>query len=402
VLDLTRHWAGPIGVRPLGDLGAEVIRIEAPSLRGTEPPDEQVVRVTGFYIDNDPGERYWMRTVMFNTYNYNKKCVALRINTARGREVFERLIASADVIIDNYATQTCDAFGMTPEALARLNPNIVSVTMSGFGRTGPLRNRGAFGPASEAFAGVASIVGNGGEGPHLCAPSYPDPGAGMLASSHALVGVWWQGRAGHGLQFDCEQIRAALAFIGPEYARYEAAGEPTPRLGARSERFAPQGAYACAGDDRWLAVSVTTDAEWHALAAAISRADLDDISTESLEGRQARHDEIDATIAAWAATRDYREAAAALQAAGVPAFAAFDARDIAEEPYFHETGVMVAAAGEPLLGFLHQLSRTPPRVYRGVPDVGEHNAEVLRGLGYSDAEIEALAAADVIVDRPKP
>lgn len=400
VLDLTRHWAGPIGVRPLGDLGADVIRVEAPWLRGTEPPDEQFVRVSGFYMDNDPGERYWTRTGMFNEYNYNKKCVALRIDEPEGREVFERLLASADVIIDNYATHTCEAFGITPEGLQRINPAIVSVSMSGFGRAGPFRNRGAFGPASEAFAGVASMVGYVGEGPHLCAPSFPDPGAGMFASSHALVGLWWRERAGHGIYFDSEQVRAVLSFIGPEVTRYELTGEETPRLGAGSERFVPQGAYPCRGEDRWLALSVTSDEEWQALTTVIGR---DALATAQvrLDGRRAAPDEIDAAIAAWTSTRARSEAANELQAAGIPAFPAFDARDIAEEPYLWDTGVVHRVAGEPLLGFLFQLSRTPARLYRGVPDVGEHNVETLRGLGYSDADIAGLAERDIIVDRPK-
>ena len=401
VLDLTRHWAGPHGVRPLGDFGADVIRIEAPSLRGTVPPDDDLVRESGFYIDNTPTEKYWMTSGAYNTFNYNKRCVALRLDRPEGVAVLKRLIEQADIVIDNYATRTWEQFGLNPEAILTANPRVVALTMSGHGRLGPRRNRGAFGPQTEALVGVNSLIGYEGGEPHMSGIAWADPVAGMYAASWALAGLWQRERTGRGLALESAQVEAVATYIGVEITRYGLTGHVPERLGNHHEEYAPHSVYRCAGDDRWVAVAVTGDAEWKALCAAIGRPELDTADTRSASGRRSRQSVIDPAIEAWTATRSPREAMTALQAAGVPAFALYDGRDMVEEHYFWETGVLAKVEGETLAAFVAQLSRTPAAVYRGVADVGEHNREVLREAGFADAEIEALKAADVLVDRPK-
>lgn len=399
VLDLTRHWAGPIGARALGDLGADVIRIEPTWMRGTVAPSRQLVEVAGFYRDRDPGEDYWNRSGYYNTFNYNKRNLVLRMDRPEGLAAFQRLVAIADVVFDNYATRTWRQFGIDPDSLWAINPGVVAVTMPGWGRDGEFRNRGSYGPQCEALIGAASVMGYPDRGPHMAGMAWPDPGAGLHATGLALAAVWAREVTGRGQAIETAQVEATATFLGPEYVEAQVAGQP-PRPGNRHRDFAPHGVFRCAGDDRWLAVAVTTDAEWRSFCAAIGRRDLDRPEHARLAGRQRAEDQIDAAIAEWAALQSPIPAMQTLQAAGVPAFAVYDTRDLVDDPATWEAGVLRVIGDEVLPGTFVHLSRTPAGVYRATATMGEHNAEVLREAGLDDLEIEALAGAGVIRTSP--
>ncbi len=399
VLDLTAGWSGPHGLRMLGDLGADVIRVEAPWQRGTVPPDDDYVRETGFYVDNEPGPLWWERSGAHNKWAYNKRCIALRMNDPEGREVLRRLVQWADVVIDNFSTQAWEKLGVTYEWLSSVNPAVIAVTMPGYGRWGPAKYRVSYGNQIEAAIGADSLMGYEGGDPHMFCQAWPDPCAAMHAAAYALAGIWERETTGEGQFFEVSQAEGAMTFIGPELTRYSLTGEEPHRIGNRHERYAPHGVYPCAGEDRWLAVAATDDGAWAALASVLGRSDLAGLS---LDDRRTREDEIDILIGGWTRSLDPLEAARLLQDAGVPAFAAYTAPDMVTDPYLRATSTFVEIDGETLPGFPYQLSRTPPRVHRGVAGLGEHNREVLSALRFADPEIDRLQASGVIADRPIP
>ncbi len=401
VLDLTAGWSGPLALRLLGDLGADVVRVEPPWGRGVSPPDDAYVQLTGFYPDNDPGQRFWMRSGFYNKFAYNKRNVAMRMDTTEGRRALARLVEWADVVIDNFSTQAWEKLGLTCDWLHSVNPGVIAVTMPGYGRWGPASYRVSYGNQLEAYIGADSLMGYEGADPHMFSTAWPDPCAAMHAAAAALVGAWARASTGAGMSFEVAQTEGALNFIGPDVALYSLTGELPPRRGNRHAEYAPQGVYPCLGDNRWVAISVTSDEAWQQLCRVIAldalarRADL-----ETSEGRRRAHDVIDDAVAAWTARRTAADATRHLQSAGVAAFPVYDARDMLADEYLWAYDTFVRVQGEPLPGFPYQLSRTPPGIHRPVADVGEHNREVLSEAGLTEAEIALLEAAGIIVDRP--
>lgn len=401
VVDLTTGWSGPLGVRLLGDLGADVVRVEPPWGRGVSPPDDAYVKLSGFYRDNDPGEKFWMRSGFYNKFAYNKRNVALRMDTPEGREVLAKLIGWADVVVDNFSTQAWEKLGLTYEWIRSVNPQAIVVTMPGYGRWGPAKYRVSYGNQLEAYIGADSLMGYEGGEPHMFSTAWPDPCAALHAAAAALLGVWARDRLGGGMFFEVAQTEGALNFIGPEIALYGMTQELPARIGNRHAVFAPQGVYPCLGDDRWIAISVTSNEAWRGLCDVAGLQDFAGrANLANVAGRRAAHDEIDAALAGWTATRTAADASKQLQRAGAAAFPVYDARDMLSDEYLWTHGTFVRVEGEPLPGFPYQLSRTPPAVRRPVADIGEHNREVLADIGFSAGEIARLESAGIVADRP--
>ncbi len=401
VVDVTTGWAGPHGTRLLADLGADVIHVEPPWDRGTVPPDEAFVRHTGFYMENDATEKFWMTNTVYNTVLYNKRSLALRANTPEGKEVLGKLLATADVLVDNLSTQAYESLGLSYTWASSINPSLVVMTLPGYGRWGPAKYRVSFGPQIEAYAGAVSLMGYDGGPPHMFPFAWPDTCASTHSAGYALAGLWARRRTGLGQCFEMSQGEAATSFIAPAIVRYRLTGVEPRRIGNRHQRLAPHGVYPGDGEDRWIAIGVTTDGEWRALCGVIGRDDLGgDAGVNSAAGRKAREDEIDAAIAEWTRSRDVQEAMRTLQSAGVPAFFCLNAKDLIEDPFLATTGAYPKVGREVLMGAPFQMSRTPPRVYRGVPELGDANRELLEEFGYSAPEIERLHESGVLATEP--
>lgn len=401
VIDVTTGWSGPHGTRLLGDLGADLIRVEPPWLRGTVPPDDEYVQATNFYMNNEPSDRYWMTSGQYNKWAYNKRNLAVRLNTTEGKEVLAGLVREADVIIENFSSQAWEKLGVTYEWLRSVNPAIIAVSMPGYGRWGPGKYRVSWGNQIEAYIGADSLMGYEDGEPHMNAIAWPDPVAGMHAAAHALVGIWEREMTGEGRFIEIAQAEGALNFMAPAIAKYGLTGVVPRRIGNRDERAVPQGVYPCAGEERWIAITVTGDDTWGALCRTIGRDDLAaDPGLANVAGRRARHDELDEAIAAWTSTRDRWDATRELQAAGVAAFPAYDARDIVEDESLWATNTLVRVGDEPLPGFPYQLSRTPPAVHRPIADVGEHNREVLLEVGFSPADVDRFESTHAVENHP--
>ena len=406
ILDLTRAWAGQIAGRLLGDLGADVISIEAPWGRGRREVPDSAAFVGHLYPENEVGEQPWNRNGGYNELRRNRRSVTLNFRDERGRALFERLVAEADAVIENYSPRVMPQYGFDFEALRAINPSIVYVAMPGFGGSGPDRDRVALGPVIEAGAGLSAMMGYRDSGPYRSGIAWPDPVAGMNAVAALLIALWDRDadpdHAGRAVEN--AMIEAMGAFVGEELLGAQVRGENAPRIGNRDPIHAPQGVYPCAGDDRWIAISVSSDEEWRALAAL---AGLDmDVAALEIEGRRARHDELDVAIGEWTSAFSPHALMRWLQDHGVIAMVVADARDLVEDEQLAARAFW-AELDHPDVwlrrypGNAIRLELTPVTFRRPTPTLGQHNDEVLGGmLGCSVAELAALRADGVIAEVP--
>ena len=405
VLDMTRVWAGPIAGRLLGDLGADMILIESPWNRGALELDPEMAAQTHLYPENEPGERHWNRVGGFNKLARNRRGVTLNLQDERGRELFAELVRQSDVVLENYSPRVMPQLGFDFEALKQLNPRIVHTAMPGYGSTGPGQNRVALGPVIEAAAGLTAMMGYADTGPYRSGVAFPDPISGMSAAAGTLVALWDRDASGG----DAQQVETAMSesmatFVGEELLAAQVRGSNAPRIGNRDPYDAPQGAYRCTGHDRWVAVSITSDAEWQALC---DEAGFDPAWRElDRAARQERHDEIDEAIDAWTRSQSPRQVMERLQARGVIAAQVSDGRDLVEDPQLearsfwaeldHADVGLRRYPGNPI-----KLSETPVTYRRAAPGLGEHNDEIYGGLlGLSEAELAGLRVDGVIADQP--
>ena len=409
VLDLTRVWAGPLAGRILADLGADVVWVESPWSRGARHLPDSYVGITGYYPGFDASSQPWNRSGFLHKYAINKRSLVLDLATDGGAATFARLVPAADVVLENYSPRVMPNLGFDVERLAALNPSVTYTTMPGYGLTGPCRDWVAFGPTVDGHAGHAALMGYAGGGLHKCGIAWPDPIAGMHAAVATIAALYQRecDPARGGAMVEIPQLETAISMLGAEIVHALAEGDP-PRRGNRHVHWAPQGVYPAAGDDRWLAVSVTDDGAWLGLCGVLG---CDGPGAEGWAGwgvdrRRAEHDRIDTAISAWTAELEPAEAARRLQQAGVAAAAVATAAEVMADPHLAARGSLVEL-DHPLNGSHRwvvlpcRLSRTPATYRRRAPLLGEHNAEVLAawgGLGADD--IAALAAAGAIATEP--
>lgn len=406
VLDLSRVWAGPIAARILGDFGADVIRVEAIAARGGLRVTEAVVRQSRRYPNNEAGERPWNREGMFNKFNRNKRAVTLQLNTPRGKEIFEALVRHADVVLENYSPRVMPQLGLGYDRLKELNPGVIYIALPGYGWSGPSRDWVAYGTTLEPAAGLSSLMGYRDGGPYKSGVAWADPVAGLNAAAAMLVALYDRRAAadGAGQAIELAQLEAMITFIGEELLGAQVRGANRPRPGNRHPFYAPQGVYPCAGDDRWIAISITDDAAWAALSAEAGFGE--DLADLRLDERIANHDALDVRIASWTAAQEQMALMHRLQGRGIAGCAVLDARQLVEDPHLAARGFFAeishpdagtyAFPGQPA-----HLSATPATFRLPAPGLGQHNREVFGGLlGLSDEDLEQLRAARIIADGP--
>ncbi len=406
ILDLSRVWAGPLATRILGDLGADVIRVEARGARGPRQVPDAVVQQSRRYPENQAGERPWNREGMYNKFNRNKRAVTLQLDTPEGKALFERLVERSDVVIENYSPRVMPQLGLGYERLRALNPGIIYIGMPGYGWSGPARDWVAYGTTLEPGAGLSSLMGYPDSGPYKSGVAWADPVAGLNAAAAILVALWDR-RAdpeGHGQAIELAQLEGMICFIGEEILAAQVRGSNPPRLGNRHPFYAPQGCYPCAGEDRWIAISVTDDRAWVALCTEAGLGP--ERVALRLDERIDAHDDLDGEIAAWTRGHDQIELMHRLQVHGVAACAVLDAKGMVEDPHLAARDFFVTithpdAGTHPFPGQPIHLSETPATFRRPAPGLGEHNREVLGGLlGLTDAELDTLRARGIIADEP--
>ena len=412
VLDLTIVWAGPFATQILADLGAEVIRVE--SLQRPDVNTRGQVQVPkamlaygpwgAGYPNRDPGERPWERSGIINLNSRNKLSMTLDWTRPHGMDVFRRLFACSDVLIDNNAAGTLEKLGITWEQLSPLNPRMVWVAMPAYGASGPYKYHKGYGANVEALVGHTALRGYTDSDATTTYPVYhADAAAASTAAFATLAALWHRRRSGRGQLIDLSQAECMVHHLSQAVMDYSLNGRSQSTVGNRHAWMAPHDIVPCAGEDRWLAIAVDGDAEWARLCHAIDRDDLvDDARFATLTARRRNQDALRDELSAWSRQHTPIAAMQLLEAAGVRCGALHTAAEVLEDEQLAHRGfferVDVPGAGVyPFPGAQAQLSETPLHIRRPAPRVGEDNEYLYREvLGVSDEEYAQLVAEEHI------
>lgn len=407
VVEIAEIWAGPWCGAMLGDLGAEVIKVEAiqRSGRGAVRP---LPGASG-YPNGDPGDEPWNRSAGFLALNRNKLDVTLDLHTPQGQALLDRLLARADIVFTNLSVDAQESLNLLPTRFHAANPRLIAVLLTGFGLTGPYRYYRSMGMTLDAASGHSTLRGYPDlDYSELTPVHHPDGIAAATALYHCLLGLEQRAQTGEGQIFDLSQHEAAITHLGEYVVDFQLSGESAPRLGNDHQWMAPHGCFEAAEDDTWVAVAVDTDDRFERLARAIGHLDLlgrPELAT--IDGRHAHANELNVVVADWVRGRGRFEAEQELQAAGVPAAAVLRPDvDQLGHPHFVGRGVMESATFDGLGPYYYprgpwHFVDTEPIAFRAVPSLGQHNGEVLGGLlGLSERELAELEATRVIGTRP--
>jgi crotonobetainyl-CoA:carnitine CoA-transferase CaiB-like acyl-CoA transferase len=386
VLDFTRVLSGPYATMVLGDMGARVIKLEHPG-RGDD------TRRWGPPFLGD-------ESAYFLSVNRNKESVAIDFKTAGGREVVERLLAKADVVVENFRPGTLDALGLDAAAVRARFPKIIYCSISGYGQTGPRREEPGYDAVMQAEGGLMSITGAADGPPYRLGVAIVDIVSGMFASQGVLAALIARGTTGVGQVVDIGMFDSTAALLTYQAGNYFTTGEAPGRLGNRHPTIAPYETFATADGD--LALAVGNDALWQAFCRAAGLHDLaDDSRFETNALRLANYEALKPRLVAVFATRPRAEWAALLLGAGVPCGAVRSVEEVFQDPQTiaremvqsvsHATLGSVKVTGVPV-----KLSATPGSVRTGPPTLGQHTAAVLGELGYEAAAIDALYASGAV------
>ncbi len=403
ILDLTMVWAGPYATRILGDMGAEIIKIE--SLQVFD-----LLRALG---GSPPGtERPWNKSAYFNHNNRNKLSATLNLRDPAGKALLLGLVEHCDVVIENYSATVMDRLGLDYATLKSVKPDIIMVSMPGHGKTGPERDRVAYGTNVEQLAGIVSVSGYEGGEPQKSGISFGDPMAGTAAVGAVASALHYRERTGKGQCVDLAQREALSGFIGEYMVAYSMNHELPRLMGNKHPFHAPHGVYPCAPgydeDDAFVAIAVETNDQFRTLSGLIGQPALaDDPRFSTAVERHRNQDQLTEAIAAWTGQQDKLAAMDRLQAAGVPAGAVLSVGDLATSPHlrargFFEQVVDPEAGTREMEGPAWILSTNPAHIQRPAPNLGEHNEYVLQELlGVSDAELAELEARGIVGTVPE-
>lgn len=396
VADFTWVWAGPYCTLQLGYMGAEVIRVETHTR----------LCVTRHMTPMADGKAGPNRSGYFNQYNQNKKSVSINLQSEQGRAVARRLALASDVVTNNFAAGVMDRLGLGYEELRKTKPDIIMITMSGFGETGPLREYVAYGPAQVPLSGLSALTGYKGGPPLHAGFSYGDPNGGIHGAFAVLAALYHRARTGEGQYIDLSQWETSVAMVAEGVVEYQMTGREPERMGNRDHWMAPHGLFrskdmaekiAGRSIDMWVSIAAANDDQWRRLAGAIGRPELGaDPRFATFAARKRNEDELEAIITQWTSQRFAREAEQALQDAGVPAAIASTNKDLFEDPHLNQRGVFVEKEHPEVgvrkhIGPPWRMSRTPSGVHRAAPVLGQDTDDVMtRVLGYSAEEVAKL------------
>lgn len=397
VFDLTGYWAGPYASQILGFLGAHVIKVES-----VQRPDG--TRMGTSYASL--GDRPWELAPLYHGNNTGKDAVTLDLTRPAGRDLGRRLLATCDVLIENFSPRVVERFGLLDHAWED-NPRLVAVRIPAFGLTGPWRERSGFAQNMEQATGLAWVTGYPDDAPIV--PKGPcDPIGGLHATFAALVALFARRTSGLGQLVEAPLVESALNVAAPQVIDHTAYGYLWGRQGNRGPLGAPQGVYATAGDEEWLAVSVEDDAQWAALCGVLGRAELiDDPRFADDAARRVAHDDLDTVLSAELAGHTGAPLLAALWDAGVPVAALARPRAMVDNEQMQARGFFTplehAEAGVlQYPGFPARWTNRQAPLHRGAPPLlGEHSRQLLAALlGCTDAELDAFEADAVIGTHP--
>ena len=403
VLDLSTVVAVPYMAALLGDLGAEVIRIEAP-----HKLDQTRKGVFTTYLDDDTGEGAINRSGIFQVLNRGKRSIVIDMSRPEGQDLFRRLVACSDIVLENYTPRVMKAWKLGYDELRRIRPSLVMLSNTGYGGTGPWCNFPSQGTTLEATMGIAAYTGYRGDKPWKAGQSYPDFLACWTGLGAILAALHHVRRTGEGQHIDLGMYQVGAALIPEPLLQVQLDGSQPGRIGNEHPEHVPSNVYPARGEDRWVALSVESDAQWQALAAlmAADGAPVDEGLADAAARRAAR-EAVNAAVGRWTRGQDAHALMRRLQALGIACGPVLNNRDLLLDPHlaargFHERVRHPAPMGwRPLMGRPWRLAQRELHIRKPAPAYGEDNRWVLRELlGMGAAEAEALIAARVVCDTP--
>lgn len=386
VADFSWVWAGPFCTLQLAHLGAEVIRIET----ATRPC---ITRLLPPWPDGKPGVN---RSGYFNQYNQNKRSLTLNLKTSEALEVAKNLIAKSDIVTENFAGGVMDRMGLGYDVLKQIKPDIIMISLSGYGATGPEKEHISYGPAQVPMSGMSSLTGYKGWPPMHVGISYGDPNGGLHGAFAVMCALMYRARTGKGQYIDLSQFETSTAMVAEGLLDYSMNGSQPERDGNHDLYMAPHGVFRSAGQDRWVSLTVRNDEEWQRLCTVIGRPELtSDVRFTTLADRKQNEDTLEAILTEWTQTHSPEDATTQLQAAGIPASPAMSNKDLSTDPHLNSRSIFVYNDHPEIgvkqhIGIPWQLSKTPLSV-RPAPLLGQDTDYVLREvLGYSEQQVTVL------------
>jgi len=397
ITDLTLVWIGPYATKLLAQMGAEVIKVE--------PPDLDLTRTIGTPFS--PGERPYNEAAYFNNYNRDKYDLALDLSKPQAIEIVKRLIARSDIFIENARPDVIEKIGLTYEVVRKIKPDIIMLSMPGFGRVGPEKYRLGYGPTVELMGGLVNSSGYEDGPPQRSGVSFGDPIGAVVTVGAIVSALHYRRRTGKGQYIILTQREAMICQLGEMMLDWQMNERTWPRMANRHPSMAPHSCYPCKDENTWVTIAVTTAEEWKRFCEAIGNPPWTAEERFSDElSRRKNQAELDKLIEEWTIQYTPYEVMNTLQHAGVAAGPVLSCKGLFEDPHmrarnFYELVTHPEAGTHFYDGFPWKLSETPGYTRRPAPLFGEHNEYVLGEiLGMSKEEIARLAEEKVTCTTP--
>ena len=395
VVDFGWVWAVPFLTQLLGDMGAEIIKVESRTRL------DSTRQARGGPAGGRPDHPDW--AVRFHVYHRNKKSISVNMATPRGVELVRALIRVTDVVTDNFTPHVLKNWGIDYPSIKKIKPDIIMASLSSAGQYGPLKDLTTYAPALGAIAGLETLVGYHGERPLGSTLAYMDPIAGTYGAFAVLAALCYREQTGQGQLIDMSQMEACMTLIGGMFMDYAMNKRVGTTEGNRERGMAPHNLYRCKGDDQWVSIAVKTEDEWDALCMVIGNPEWtrDPRFADQLS-RWENQEAMDRHINSWTESYTSYEVMERLQKAGVAAMPSLNTVQELEDPQLNARGTWVKVdhptmQDETINGNHWKLSRTPGGIYRHAPLLGEHNEYVLGEiLGMPFEEIKRLEEEGVL------
>ena len=401
VLDSTNIIAMPTAMHIMGDMGAEVIKVESHTLPRVG---------MGVFPDSDPGKDPWNRDSTFNALNRSKLGLTLNLKTPEGVDLLNDLVRVSDVLVENNRSGTMNRLGLGYEDLRKVKPDLIYLSNTGFGHTGPWRLYPGVGSMFELTCGLSQFTGYPDEGPRRVGSSWFDPHVGWMAVFAILAALHHRQQTGEGQWIDLSMYQIGLSTMGDTILDYLVNGRIGTPMGNRHPYYAPHGVYPCQGEDKWIAISVSTNKQWEALCQSMDSPvwTRDSKFGDSLS-RWRNQDELDGYLRQWTSNFNHQELMTKLQKSGVNAAKVMNSEEILTDPHFKARGFFEyiehpessEIGSRAYVGRPWKMSDTPAHVQRPSPNLGEHNETIVGELlGCDEAEIAKLYEKGVLGKDP--
>jgi len=417
VLDLSRVFAMPFAAANLADLGAEVIKVDTCQTQFMDTTRT----ITGPFPDNQPGELWWEQGGTFQNLNRGKRSLTLDLRSEESQKIIKDLVGLCDVVLENFTPRVMARFGLDFESLRAHKPDLIMVSNTGYGHSGPWSNFGAMASALEPTHGTGAFMGYMEEGPdgrlaegqvpNKMGNSYSDFMATWTALGSLMAALLRRARTGQGQWIDLAMYQTGTTVIGAGLLDYALNGRRTLRIGNRHPVWSPHGVYPCQGHDQWVAIAARNEEEWQAVCQSMGLPELafDPRFADPIE-RRLHQEELDEIIAAWTSEKTSYQVMNDLQDAGAPAGAVLTAKQALTDPQYVDRGFFETVHNPPEAGLRPKgyvgrgwkFSRSEAGIRGPAPRLGEANGYILGELlGIDQAKLKSLAEDWTIGDTPE-